>query len=70
MPKYLVLNPLLSTRKSTDAKSPDYNEFVSWRAGEVMESWPKHTAIEEWLKAGHIEEAPSRNAESVPPKEV
>lgn len=56
--KYHVLNPLLSVRKSTNKKSPDYEEFISWEAGDVMEEWPEHTAIDEWLKAGHIEEVP------------
>lgn len=56
MPRYLVINPLLSTRKSTDKKSPDYQEFISWKAGDVMESWPSHTGISEWLAEGHIVE--------------
>ena len=54
--KYRVLNPLLSVRKSTDKKSPAYEEFFNWQAGDVMTEWPEHTAITEWLEAGHIEE--------------
>ena len=54
--KYRVINPLLSVRKSTDKKSPLFDEFVSWEAGDVMTEWPEHTAIDEWLAAGHIEE--------------
>lgn len=60
MPKqYRVLNPLLSVRKSTDPKSPDYEAFVEWKAGDVMTAWPKHTAVKEWLEAGHIVEVGS-----------
>ena len=54
--KYRVINPLLSVRKSTDKKSPLFEEFVNWKAGDVMTEWPEHTAIAEWLAAGHIEE--------------
>lgn len=54
--KYRVHNPLLSVRKSKDKKSADYHEFVEWQAGDLMTEWPAHTAIDEWLKAGHIEE--------------
>lgn len=54
--KYRVLNTLLSVRKSRDKKSPDYNVFVSWQAGDLMEEWPAHTAIDEWLREGHIVE--------------
>ena len=46
--KYRVLNPLLSVRKSTDKKSPAYEEFFNWQAGDVMTEWPEHTAITEW----------------------
>lgn len=54
--RYRVINPLLSTRKSADKKSPEYHEFISWKAGDLMTSWPKHAGIEEWLKGGHIVE--------------
>jgi hypothetical protein len=55
--KYRVLNPLLSVRKSKNNKSPEYNVFINWKAGDLMAEWPEHTAITEWLAAGHIEEA-------------
>jgi hypothetical protein len=56
MKKYRVLNPLLSVRKSKIRSSPDYEQFVSWQRGDVMTTWPKHTDIEGWRAAGHIEE--------------
>lgn len=54
--QYRVINAMLSVRKSTDKDSPEYEEFIDWHDGDVMTDWPKHTAIKEWLAAGHIEE--------------
>jgi len=53
---YLVKNALLSVRVSTDPRAAEYEQFVEWTAGDVMTEWPRHTAIGEWLAAGHIEE--------------
>ena len=54
--KYRVLNPLLSVRRSTDKKSPLYEEFIDWQAGDVMTEWPEHATVKDWLAAGYIEE--------------
>ena len=53
---YRVKNALLSVRLSTDPRSAEYERFVEGAAGDVMTEWPSHTAIAEWLAAGHIEE--------------
>lgn len=57
--KYRVMNPLLSVRIDTNPEAENFNDdsnFISWQAGDVMTEWPEHTAIKEWLAAGHIEE--------------
>lgn len=54
--RYRVLNPLLSVRVTLDKTSPLYNEFLDWPMGSVITEYPPHTAIAEWLAAGHIVE--------------
>ncbi len=56
MPKYRVINQLISVRKSTDKKSPEYEEFIDYKAGDIVEKWPAHVSVKELLADGHIEE--------------
>ena len=42
-------------RKSRDPNDPRYDEFIDWEPGDILEDYPPYTAIEEWLRAGHIE---------------
>ena len=53
---YRVLNPLLSVRASTDPESEDYERFVNWQSGDIIEEYPPHADIKGWLEAGYIEE--------------
>ena len=52
--KYRARN-WVSVRKSRDPNDPRYHEFIDWEPGDIVEDYPPYTAIEEWLRAGHIE---------------
>lgn len=49
---YLVVGRT-STRKSTDAKSPDFEVWVDFEPGRKVSSWPTHAPVEEWIASGH-----------------
>ena len=53
---YEIVNAT-STRKSTDPKSEDYHIWVDFLPGDRVTTWPKHTPVKEWIKAGHWKEA-------------
>ena len=53
---YRVVNPLISVRASTDKRSPEYERFIEWREGDVLDGYPAHTDIDGLLAAGHIVE--------------
>ena len=57
----------VSVRASVDKSSPEYNQFIEWGPGDVLESYPPYTAIEEWLEMGAIEPVPtdSRSVQGV-----
>lgn len=46
----------VSVRKSADPKSPDYQEFVEFAAGDVLDAAPKHTDWAFLLETGAVEE--------------
>jgi hypothetical protein len=54
--QYRVVNPLISVRASTDKRSPEYERFLEWREGDLLDDYPAHTDIDGLLAAGHITE--------------
>lgn len=42
-----------STRASTDPAAPEYEQWVHFRAGQRVSSWPEHAPVEEWVTSGH-----------------
>ena len=65
MATYRVLSDT-STRASPDPKSPEFETWVHFRAGQKVSNWPEHAPVDEWVASGHwkaIEEKPAPEPE-------
>lgn len=45
----------VSTRKSNKKEDPDYEKFLSYRPGDIVEEFPSWVPVDELKKSGHIE---------------
>lgn len=45
----------VSTRKNPKPESEDYNEFLTWSAGDEVESFPAWVSVRDLIESGHIE---------------
>jgi len=66
MAKYKVLSDT-STRASVDPKSPDYERWLHWAAGQTATTWPAHAPVDEWVASGHWQ--PVADPKPEPPAE-
>lgn len=53
-PKYRVV-ARVSTRRSPDPASPDYESWIDYEPGDVIAHPPEHLPIAELLASGHLE---------------
>lgn len=49
-----------STRASADPASPEYEEWVHFRAGQRVSKWPEHAPVDQWVASGHWVEVPTK----------
>jgi hypothetical protein len=43
-----------STRKSTDPKSPLWDQFYEYRPGDIVDKFPEWVPVKDWEDSGHV----------------
>ena len=46
----------VSTRKSADSESPEFEVWLDFEPGDRLTTWPRHLPVDELVESGHLVE--------------
>lgn len=65
--KYLV-NLAMATRKNPNPEHKDWDVFIDYEEGKIVDKFPEHVTVQDWIDSGHlsaIDEKPSKKEDDV-----